>query len=307
MKTALRALILLSMALPLHSGWVVTPSARIAYSSEPGKGHATFEEALKELSVRGQIHKLTTIYGFELLGEESFQKELFAGLERDAPRELREARNSAGNMHNPKMSQLRKPFAQALLATPTITTISTSLAAHDLAITGSSIEKFELRNTQTDPRGCFSGILYLSITKSGGASDPRGARRVFDDPIRLFPNSFLPVLSRFEKAKIETTLRGFYLQADTFSGFNQEHDPSAAGIYLNVAVRDPQEIPEFKDTSKVAGEITERTVEFPEAEMGGVALRVVFKFGSHANPETIKAIRKDIEEIINRAPTHKPR
>jgi hypothetical protein len=114
----------------------------------------------------------------------------------------------------------------------------------------------------------------------------------------LFPNSFLPALSNFEKARIETALRGFYLRADTFPGFNQEYEPSDSGIYLNVAVRDPEEISEFKDMSKVAGGITERTVEFPESEKGGVTLRVVFKCGSHADPDAIKAIGNDIEAII---------
>jgi hypothetical protein len=299
MKTLLLAIILLSTALPLHSGWVVTPNAaRIAYSAEPGKGHVTFEEALKELSDSGAIQKLATINGFELFAEESFQNELFAGLERDAPHELREGRESSGNMHNPKMNQLRMPFEKALLATPTITKLNASLAAHGLAITGSNTEKLELRNTPTNPRVRFYGILYLSVTQSGSANDPGEARQVFDDPIRLFPNSFLPALSHFEKARIETTLRGFYLRADTFPGFNQEHDPSAAGIYLNVAVRDPEEISEFKDTSKVAGEITERTVEFPRIGNGEVSLRIVFKFGSHASSEAVSAVGRDIETVI---------
>ncbi len=142
------------------------------------------------------------------------------------------------------------------------------------------------------PRSLLAPILGVILFQDASA------REIFDDPIRLFPNSFLPALSHFEKAKIETTLRGFHLRADTFPGFNQEYDPSDAGIYLNVAVRDSEEIPEFKDSSTVVGEFTERTVEFPEPGEGGVALRVVFKFGSHANPETIKAIGNDVEEVI---------
>ena len=152
------------------------------------------------------------------------------------------------------------------------------------------------------PRSLLAPVLGVILFQNASA------REIYDDPIRLFPNLVpsrrFPVLRRRGS---ETTLRGFYLRADTFPGFNQEYDPSDAGIYLNVAVRDSEEISEFKDTSKVAGEITERTVEFPETEKGGVSLRVVFKFGSHANPEAIKAIRKDIEEVINRAPIHKPR
>lgn len=120
---------------------------------------------------------------------------------------------------------------------------------------------------------------------------------IFGNPSQLFPNSFLPVLAHFEKARIETTLRGFYLRADTFPGI-QKNDPSDAGLYLNVAVRDPEEIPKFRDSSKVVGEVTERMVELPAFKNGEVALRVVFQFGPHANPEAVKAIGKDIEAVI---------
>jgi hypothetical protein len=121
---------------------------------------------------------------------------------------------------------------------------------------------------------------------------------LFGNPRRLFANSFLPVLSRFEKARIETTLRGFHLRADTFPAFKQEHDPSDAGLYLDVAVRDPEEIPGFRDSSRMVGGVTERMVEFPAFENGEVALRIVFKFGSHASTEAIHAIGKDIEALI---------
>ena len=138
------------------------------------------------------------------------------------------------------------------------------------------------------------GLVLSQNARAGG---------ILGDPIVLFPNSFLPVLSRFEKAKIETTLRGFYLRADTFPGIKEEHEPSDAGLYLNVAVRDPEEILKFKDSSKTDGEITERMVEFPELKNGEVALRIVFTFGSHANPDAIKAISNDIESAIKQVNT----
>jgi hypothetical protein len=126
---------------------------------------------------------------------------------------------------------------------------------------------------------------------------------VFHDPRLLFPNSLLPALSQFEKVKIETTLRGFYLRADTHPGFKDEQDPSDAGLYLNVAASDPEEITKFSDTSKVANGVTERVVEFPGPGNGQTALRLVFKFGARAGPEAIKAIGDDIEAIIKQANT----
>jgi hypothetical protein len=258
------------------------------------------------MSNGGHIQKLVVI-DFSIPPDEAFQNELFAGLASDAPRELSEALASSGNMHNPKIQQLWKPFKKALLATPTINKLGASLAVHGLTISRVSCEKFSLISTLTNPKRHFFGTVWLDVIKSGSNNDSDRAEAVFDHPSSLFPHSFLPALAHFEKAKVETTLRGFYLRADTFPGFNREHDPSAAGIYLNVAVRDPQEIPYFKDASTVVGEVTERTVEFPEPEKARVALRVVFKFGSHANPDAIKAISNDIEEVINQAPTHPPR
>lgn len=298
MKTPLLSLVFLSLALPLAAGWLVSPDAAgISYSAEQGKGHATFDEALKEMSESGRILKMKWI-GVDLFGDEKFQKELFDCLERDAPRELREALESSGNMHNPKMHQLWKPFERAFSATPTIAKFNASLALYGLTISRPGVEKFELRSSPTDPKRRFYGLLSFSVIKSPGHSPSGDAGGVFDNPSLLFPNSYLPVLSRFEKAKIETTLRGFYLRADTFPGFKQEHDPSDAGLYLNVAVRDPEEIPKFTDSSKIDGEITERTVEFPKLKNGEVALRIVFTCGSHANPEALKAISSDIESVI---------
>ncbi len=171
MKNLIRSFVLLSITLPLQAGWLVAKDfTQISYSSKPSEGYATFDEALKEMADSGRIQKLDRINGFDLFSEETFQKELFAGLERDAPRELREARASSGNMHNPKMNQLWKPFAKALLATPTISKLNASLALHGLAITDSGVEKFELRDTPTDPRSRLHGMLYLSITKSGSNS-----------------------------------------------------------------------------------------------------------------------------------------
>jgi hypothetical protein len=156
-----------SITLSLHAGWIVrTDSARIEYSAEPDKGYKSFDEALKDMADNGRIQKLDGIVAHPLLADETFQMELFAGLERNAPRELKEAQKSAGNMHNPKMLQLWKPFEKALLATPTITKLNTSLAAYGLTISHPEVEKFELRNTLADSRRRFHGSLWLYVTKS---------------------------------------------------------------------------------------------------------------------------------------------
>lgn len=157
----------ISLSLSLHAGWIVRPDVtRIEYSTEQGEGYQSFDEALKELSNSGRIQTVDGIVAYQLLGDDTLQKDVFTALERDTPRELKEALNSSGNMHNPKMAQLWKPFERALLAAPTLTQLKLSLAPYGLAISRAGVEKFELRSTRTDARRRFHGMLWLHITKS---------------------------------------------------------------------------------------------------------------------------------------------
>jgi hypothetical protein len=166
MKTLLRLIAFLSIILPLHAGWLVgSDYTRIRYSPKLSEGHASFDEALKELSNGGHIQKLVGI-DFFLPSDEALQNELLTGLARDAPRELKEALASSGNMHNPKIQQLWKPFEMALLATPTMKRLSASLAAHGLTISRVSCEKFSLISTAANPKRHFFGTLWLDVSTS---------------------------------------------------------------------------------------------------------------------------------------------
>jgi len=157
----------LCISMSLHAGWIVNPETiRIGYSTKQGEGYDTFDEALKSLSANDSIQKLNGIEAYWLLGCETLQKEVFTALERDAPRELKEALKSSGNMHNPKMQQLWKPFEKALLAAPTINKLNGSLASYGLTISRAGVEKFELRSTLADSNRRFHGLLWLYITKS---------------------------------------------------------------------------------------------------------------------------------------------
>lgn len=79
-----------------------------------------------------------------MLEQRSFQNELRTVLKESAPRELAAALGSAGNMHNPKMIALRRPFEEAVLLTPTVKRISAELARYNLQVAGVSTEKLEL-------------------------------------------------------------------------------------------------------------------------------------------------------------------
>jgi hypothetical protein len=159
-------LLFFTLTLALHAGWAVRPDvARIGYTPKQGEGYESFDEALKDLSDSGRVQELDGISAYELLADGKFQEELFTGLKRDAPKELKEARKSAGNMHNPKMQLLWKPFEKTLPNTTTITKLNASLAVYGLTISGAGVEKFELRSTLTDPKRRFHGLLWLYVTK----------------------------------------------------------------------------------------------------------------------------------------------
>ena len=162
-KAVLIFILFLGSSLSLYAGWIVRPDvSKIEYSAQQDRGYQSFEEALQRMSDSGRIQKVDVVF---TLSDEIFQKELFSELERDAPHELQEALKSSGNMHNPAMHQLWKPFEKALLATPTIRKLNASLAAYGLGISRAGVEKFELRNTLADSRRRFHGSLCLYASR----------------------------------------------------------------------------------------------------------------------------------------------
>ena len=137
-------------------------------------------------------------------------------------------------------------------------------------------------------------ILFSAMLGIGAVS----ARGVFDNPIELFSGALIPCLSHSEKATVTTTLRGFYLRADIPSGMRSEYEPSEAGLYLDASVRDPEEIPAFKDVTTTKGPITTRTVEIPAPKGEEVALRITLEYGKDAPIESLTAIRTSIAKTI---------
>ena len=134
------------------------------------------------------------------------------------------------------------------------------------------------------------------MTAHHGMAESKKA--LFDNPIEFFAGTLLPSLSNSEAAKIITTLRGFYLRADSHPGLQDEYEPSELGIYLNVAVRDPEEIPVFKDSATTKGLITTRTIELPAPKNEQVALRITLAYGKSAPEKTLAAIRASITQTI---------
>lgn len=138
-------------------GWVVKP-ASLVYSGDPAQGQASFSAAFKEFTKGQPAEKLRGLGLRELLLEDGFHQELVAALQKEAPAEWKGALASSGNMHNPKMHALWKPFDRALLETPTFQEITAELTPHGLRIGRVSKEKFELRKSPSAAR--FSAISF---------------------------------------------------------------------------------------------------------------------------------------------------
>jgi hypothetical protein len=139
-------------------------------------------------------------------------------------------------------------------------------------------------------------ITFLAGLATAKAED------LFANPLELFRAALMPALTCTERAKVETTWRGFFLRADSQSAMELGIEPSECGIYLDVAVRDAVEIPLAEDSTRKDGGVTRRTVKFPAGgENREQGLLVTLVYGGLANAEALKAIEASIAEIQRRA------
>ncbi|WP_395742119.1 hypothetical protein [Prosthecobacter sp.] len=131
------------------------------YKPDAGRGAKSMADSLKTLSNAGHLQSLRTLTLHELVSDATFQREVFEQMERIAPDALKAARRSAGNMHNPKMIALHKPFAQAVMATATVAALNEALGKHRMRIVRPSFEKLALyRKDQVETWMCF---LWLEV------------------------------------------------------------------------------------------------------------------------------------------------
>ncbi|RBP37761.1 hypothetical protein DES53_113144 [Roseimicrobium gellanilyticum] len=132
----------------------------------PAAEYPTMAVALQDVADDGKLNQLRLLSVTKLLSDDNFQKEVFQQLEAIAPKDLKEALESAGNMHNPKMTALRPSFEKAVLTTPTVLRFKEDLARHQLEIAGASCEKFSFATTGGSKR--VFGFLTLTLA---GASN----------------------------------------------------------------------------------------------------------------------------------------
>jgi len=131
------------------------------YQPDADRGTKSIAGSIEALSRAGHLSSLQTLTIHKLLEDATFQRELFEQMERIAPEELKAARRSAGNMHNPRMTALHTSFSQAVMATPTVTALNQALGKHRMKIVRPSFEKLEFhKNGQKETFRCF---LWLTV------------------------------------------------------------------------------------------------------------------------------------------------
>lgn len=182
--TALLAMVISCAAIccsKAQAGWDVSRTsaresdglpARVVFVWIPGPAaeYPTMAAALQDVADDGKLDQLRLLSVSHLLSDDNFQKELFQQLETIAPKELKEAMESAGNMHNPKMDALRPGFEKAVFATPTVSQFKEDLARHRLEIARVSCEKFSFASSGNTKRfACFLSLTLATTSDKAPA------------------------------------------------------------------------------------------------------------------------------------------
>ena len=94
------------------------------------------------------------------LRSDVLQAEIQTYLKIHYPKKLSAAYSSAGNVHNPKIRPLRKPFEEAFINSSYVQSLATILRNHGYEITGISTEKFMLIEGKY-----FDAMTWLEIKK----------------------------------------------------------------------------------------------------------------------------------------------
>ena len=135
----------------------------------------TLADALKAIKMQGKIEKLDFIRPHPFTESDDFQDELIGAFKELAPEEWTRAEKSAGNMHNPKMTPLRKHLTEAFLRTSLAKRISRDLEPYGLVIAEFGQEKLSYQEKNGKRR--IRGIFHISIAlkkkaEQDGAGQP---------------------------------------------------------------------------------------------------------------------------------------
>ena len=148
-------------ALASDSGWDVA-----IHDDEWATLYDTHQGKLSLTEAVSSVPKGIWLRNFRIfLSEEDIvlQKEIHEFLNSNYPELHAAALSSAGNMHNPKVTALREPVKEAILATSLAKEISVALASRCERIASTSYEKFTIWKKDGEPT--YSAMVWLSTEK----------------------------------------------------------------------------------------------------------------------------------------------
>lgn len=128
-------------------------------------------------------------------------------------------------------------------------------------------------------------LLYILLT--GLFANSLQAENKFGNPVKLFSDIYVPIMSNFEKTVIKTTLRGFVIRADSSPGIKQD-EPSKYGISLIVSVADTDR--QAVDRTENKGNYTRHLIQIPAPPHEEVSLVMEFCYGSEVSSKIVDAI-----------------
>ncbi|SHJ12192.1 hypothetical protein SAMN02745181_1233 [Rubritalea squalenifaciens DSM 18772] len=94
---------------------------------------------------------------------DTISDEVALQFQKDYPKLWKEAQNSSGNMHNPKILPLANKFSEVLLKTATVQRLNKMASDSGYTISGAEYEKFHFE--KEDGKQKVFAIIWLTITK----------------------------------------------------------------------------------------------------------------------------------------------
>lgn len=153
--------------------------------------------------------------------------------------------------------------------------------------------------------------LYLLATVLPLRATPESWRKDVYDPKKPFAPAF-PEMLDFEKASIETTLRGFIAIGDSSPGYREQkatpsHLPSEWGMNLNVAIC--EDTTKSSDTTETRDGLTHRRISIlspVKKDPSAPSLEIEWIYGPKVKAEVIRAIEGCITRLKKSALEKKP-
>lgn len=129
----------------------------VAIVVQSSEGHNSLKDAISSVPKDICIQHVRVSF---LTQYEGLQKDLHSYMLVNYPSELKAALVSAGNMHNPKVIELREVFAEAVMASNFVKQINFAFIGRHEKITSTSFEKFFIRKRADTPE--YEAMLWLT-------------------------------------------------------------------------------------------------------------------------------------------------